>query len=58
MNALVESGRLEIRGETARDIVFGEVRLPRARGSDFGARSESKQKGQKGIAKASPQASK
>jgi hypothetical protein len=30
MRALVESGRLEIRGETARDIVFGEVRLARA----------------------------
>jgi hypothetical protein len=31
MRALVESGRLEIRGEPTRDIVFGEVRLPRAR---------------------------
>jgi hypothetical protein len=31
LRALVESGRLEIRGETARDIVFGEVRLARAR---------------------------
>jgi len=31
MRALVESGRLEIRDETARDIVFGEVRLARAR---------------------------
>jgi hypothetical protein len=30
MRALVESGRLEIRDETARDIVFGEVRLARA----------------------------
>jgi hypothetical protein len=30
MRALVENGRLEIRGETARDIVFGEVRLARA----------------------------
>jgi Protein of unknown function len=27
MRALVESGHLEIRGETARDDVFGEVRL-------------------------------
>jgi hypothetical protein len=32
MRALVESGRVEIRGDTARDIVFGEVRLPSARG--------------------------
>jgi len=32
MRALVESGRMEIRGETARDIVFVEVRLPSARG--------------------------
>ena len=31
MRALVESGRLEIRGETPRDIVLGEVRLARAR---------------------------
>jgi hypothetical protein len=31
MRALVESGRLEIRSETPRDIVLGEVRLARAR---------------------------
>jgi hypothetical protein len=31
MHALVESGRLETRGEIARDIVFGEVRLAKAR---------------------------
>jgi len=31
MHALVESGRLEIRSETALDIVFGEVRLAEAR---------------------------
>ena len=31
MRALVESGRLEIRGETTLDIVFGEVRLAKAR---------------------------
>jgi hypothetical protein len=29
--ALVKAGRLEIRGETSRDIHFGEVRLARAR---------------------------
>jgi hypothetical protein len=32
LRALVADGRLEIRGETARDIVFGEVRLASARG--------------------------
>jgi hypothetical protein len=32
MRALVESGRLEIRGEAARDIVFSEVRLASTRG--------------------------
>jgi uncharacterized protein DUF3658 len=31
MRALVEGGHLEIRGETALDIVFGEVRLAKAR---------------------------
>jgi hypothetical protein len=31
MHALVESDRVEIQGETARDIVFGEVRLAKAR---------------------------
>jgi hypothetical protein len=31
LRTLVEGGRLEIRGETARDIDFGEVRLARAR---------------------------
>jgi hypothetical protein len=31
IRALADSGRVEIRGETARDIVYGEVRLARAR---------------------------
>jgi hypothetical protein len=31
VNALVESGRLEIRGQSDRDIFFSEVRLPEAR---------------------------
>ncbi len=31
INALVESGRLEIRGKSALEILFSEVRLPRPR---------------------------
>jgi len=33
VNALVECGRLELRGQSERDIFFSEVRLPEARGS-------------------------